>query len=69
MKERRIALSHIQKALKEPFAILPTIDKKRKRVMAKVNNKTIDVIYAQRKDVYIVITVAWLNQEDRKVCP
>jgi hypothetical protein len=69
MWERNVSISQIRKAFKKPFATLPTKDGRRKRIMADIDKKILDIIYVpQRKDV-LIVTVAWLTKEDRKVCP
>ncbi len=48
---------------------LPTLDKRRSRVMRKFGTKTLDGIYEERRDYIVLVTAAWLGSEDRKVKP
>lgn len=69
MKQRSIEHRQIEVALREPHITLPTMDKKRSRVMRKLGIRTLDVIYEERKEYIVLITAAWLKEEDRKVKP
>ena len=69
MRERGVTFAHIKKAFKNPFATLPTKDDKRRRIMAKIDNRTLDIIYVPQKKNVLIITVVWLTKEDRKICP
>lgn len=69
MSERKISKIQITKAFDKPFATLPTIDKHRRRIMAVVNKEILDIIYVPKKDKMLIVTIAWLKPEDRKVCP
>lgn len=66
---RNIERRHIEVALQEPHITLPTLDKKRSRVMRKFGTKTLDVIYEERREYIVLVTVVWLGMEDRKVKP
>ena len=68
MDERKISKAQISKAFDKPFATLPTIDKHRRRIMADIDNEVLDIIYVPKKDKVLIVTIAWLRQEDRKVC-
>ena len=69
MRQRSIEHRQIEVALQEPHITLPTLDKKRSRVMRKFGIKTLDVIYEERREYIVLVTAAWLGDEDRKVKP
>ena len=66
MSQRGIKKSYIKKVIMEPEIILPTINPVRKRVMRKINNNRLDVIYVETKNSFIIVTAAWLNKGDAK---
>ena len=68
MKQRNITMEQVEHALSSPDIVLPTRQKRRKRVMKKINSKTLDVVYEQRAENKIVlVTAVWLKEGDRKV--
>jgi len=69
MEQRGIERQHIEVALRNPTCVLPTKDKRRRRIMKKFSTgKTLDVIYEPKgKNKIVLITAMWLNKEDRKV--
>lgn len=69
MRQRSIEHRQIEVTLKEPHITLPTLDKKRSRVMRKFGTQTLDVIYEERREYIVLVTAAWLGDEDRKVKP
>ena len=69
MRERKVLKAQIVRAFEKPFATLPTIDKHRKRIMADINNEVLDIIYVPKRNKVLIVTVAWLKMEDRKICP
>lgn len=69
MRQRNIERRQIEVALREPHITLPTLDKKRSRVMRKFGIRTLDVIYEERNEYTVLVTAAWLKEEDRKVKP
>ena len=69
MELRQIERRQIEIALDEPHIRLPTLDKRRSRVMRKFGTKTLDVIYEERRDYIVLVTAVWLGDQDRKVRP
>ena len=67
--ERKVTKQQLVEAFKKPFATLPTKDPQRRRIMARIGEQTLDIIYVPRRGKMIIVTVAWLNEEDRKICP
>ena len=68
MEQRGIKEEQIKSALHNPDVTMPTHDKRRKRVMKKIGSKTLDVIYEPKsEDKIVLVTVAWIEKEDRKV--
>ncbi len=68
MERRGIKEEQIERALQTPDVILPTLNKRRKRVMKNFGSKTLDVIYEPRsEDKIVLVTAVWLEEEDRKV--
>lgn len=68
MERRGIRKAQIERALQQPDLILPTLNKRRKRVMKNFGSRTLDVIYEPRsKDRIVLVTAVWLEEEDRKV--
>lgn len=68
MERRGIKKEQVERALRRPDLILPTLNKRRKRVMKNFGSKTLDVIYEPRsKDKIVLVTAVWLEEEDRKV--
>ena len=66
MSQRGIKKSYIKKVIMEPEIILPTINPGRKRVMRKINDNRLDVIYVETKNSFIIVTAAWLKKGDAK---
>ncbi|MCQ9208377.1 MAG: DUF4258 domain-containing protein [Omnitrophica bacterium] len=68
MGQRGITSEQVEQALNSPDIVLPTRQKRRKRVMKKINFKTLDVVYEPRgTDKVVLVTAVWLKEEDRKV--
>lgn len=68
MKQRGITMEQVEHVLSSPDIVLPTRQKRRKRVMKKINSRTLDVVYEQRTENKIVlVTAVWLKEGDRKV--
>ena len=68
MRQRNISKKQIESTVLNPEIRLPTIQKSRRRVMKRIDRKTLDVIYKPLSHKKIlIITAAWLTPEDRKV--
>ena len=68
IESRGIRKVQIERALRQPDLILPTLNKRRKRVMKNLGSRTLDVIYEPRsKNKIVLVTAVWLEEEDRKV--
>ena len=68
MELRNITEEQIEQAIRNPDIRLPTLHKRRRRVMKKFSPKTLDVIYEPRGENKIVlVTAVWLKEKDRKV--
>ena len=67
MRERKVSFSEIRRAITKPSITLPSVDGKRKRVMVNIGKKMLDVIYVPHRNSVLIVTVAWLRNEDRKV--
>ena len=65
ISERDIDKNLVKKALAKPDITAPCKDSERKRVMKSFGDKTLDVIYVEKKDKYIIITVVWLEKRRR----
>ena len=68
MELRKITEEQIEQAIHNPDIKLPTLHRRRRRVMKKFNSKMLDVIYEPRRENKIVlVTAAWLKEKDRKI--
>ena len=68
MEQRDVTREQVEKAISSPDIALPTHNKRRKRVMKNFGFKTLDVIFEQRgEEKIILVTAAWLKDEDRKI--
>lgn len=68
MEQRDITREQIEQAISSPDIVLPARRKRRKRVMKKIDSRTLDVIYEQRSENKVVlVTAVRLKEEDRKV--
>lgn len=66
MSLRGIKKKQIELAIQDPEIRLPA--QKKRRVMKRIDNKTLDVIYKPlSQDKIRIITAVWLRAEDRKV--
>jgi len=67
MEQRAITLEQIRQAIRYPDSTMPALPAPRKRVMKQLSKKTLDVIFVTRDSYnYLIITAAWLKDEDRK---
>ena len=64
LKERKIHLEQIKRAIYDPSVNIPVWGKK-KRVMKDFGNKMLDVIYIEKENNIILVTAVWLNRKDR----
>lgn len=69
MEQRSIDRRHIEVTIREPHMRMPTLNRRRSRVMRAFGTKTLDVIYEERERYIVVVTAAWLRSEDRKAKP
>jgi len=60
--ERGITKGNIKSALARPDITMPCRDPKRKRLMKKIGDKTLDVIFVEKRTAYIIVTAVWLNK-------
>lgn len=67
MLQRNITKKDIEKVLSHPQITLPTEDPRKDRVMGRIDNKTLDIIYVETSRQIILVTAVWLGEEDRKV--
>lgn len=68
MEQRNITREQVEQAISNPDIVLPPRQKRRKRVMKKIDSKTLDVVYEpRREDKIVLVTAVWLKEEDRKV--
>ncbi len=65
MVERTISRKQIREAIGNPEITLPCIDIKRRRVMRRYKDKTLDVIYIETKNSIIIITAVWITRDRR----
>jgi hypothetical protein len=61
--ERSIKKNDVIEAIKNPDVTCPTRNKRRKRIMKTLNNKTLDVIIEERDKCILVVTCAMLEKE------
>lgn len=65
MELRRITEEQVEQTIREPDIKLPTLHKRRRRVMKKFNSKT---VYEPRgENKLVLVTAVWLKKKDRKV--
>jgi len=64
LKERKIDLEQVKRAIYDPSITLPVWGKK-KRVMKDFGNRCLDVIYVEKGKRVILVTAIWLNRKDR----
>jgi len=66
ISERGIAKNLVKTALTNPDVRLPCKGSERKRVMKSIEGKTLDVIYIEKKNKYVIVTVVWLDKKRGK---
>ena len=63
ISERDISKNLVKAALTNPDVRLPCKDSERKRVMKSIEGKTLDVIYVEKINKYVIVTVVWLDKK------